>query len=356
MERVSIKWDSFEDNVTRSYSQLRNEKKFSDVTLVSDDHHTVSAHKVVLSTCSKYFNEILIEDLTGNVLVCLEGVDMNDLNSLLDYIYQGELTLQQEHIDRFLLMAKRFKLDGFHEDADQLDRSMNQLVWEISSPKCEFPKIADPLSKQVEEADEFFKEASDPLSKQVEEEDEISNEADPLSKEVEEAEEFAMEADPLSKQVEEADESAIKADPLSKRVNECAIKEDPLSKQGEEADEEIENGYLNSESAYTSLGHITISRPGLVPSTNTSGIKLQGFEDVKEKMKDMYIKHPFEFECKVCSKICSKRSNIKEHIEIHIEGLRFPCRTCGSEYGSRSGRRVHERVFHKMKPNIKKSF
>ena len=162
------------------------------------------------------------------------------------------------------------------------------------------------------------------------------------SKKVDEAEQFAIKADPLSKQIEEADEFDIEADPLSNQV--------------EEADEGIENEYLNSESTYTSLGHITISRPSLVPNSNTCGIKLQSFKDVKEKIKDMYIKHPFEFECKICGKICSKISNIKEHIEIHIEGLRFPCRTCGSEYGSRSGRRVHERVFHKMKPKIKNSF
>ena len=290
MERFSIKWDSFNDDVKRSFSQLRNEKKFSDVILVSDDHHLVSAHKVVLSTCSIYFNEILKQDLTGSVFFCLEGVHLNDLNNLLDYIYQGELTLPQGHIERFLLMVKRFKLDGFHEDLNQVDKSMNQLDWKMSFPKHEFLKKTDPLSKQIEEADEFD-----------------------------------IEADPLSNQVEEADEG-------------------------------IENEYLNSESTYTSLGHITISRPSLVPNSNTCGIKLQSFKDVKEKIKDMYIKHPFEFECKICGKICSKISNIKEHIEIHIEGLRFPCRTCGSEYGSRSGRRVHERVFHKMKPKIKNSF
>ena len=84
MERFCIKWESFEDSVTRSYSQLRNEKKFSDVTLVSDDHHLVSAHKVVLATCSKYFNDILKQDPTGSALLCLEGVGQNDLNNLLD--------------------------------------------------------------------------------------------------------------------------------------------------------------------------------------------------------------------------------------------------------------------------------
>ena len=69
MERFCVKWDSFEGTVTRSYSQLRNEKSFSDVTLVSEDHQLVSAHKVVLSTCSEYFKNILKQNQNGNVLL-----------------------------------------------------------------------------------------------------------------------------------------------------------------------------------------------------------------------------------------------------------------------------------------------
>ena len=127
MESFCIKWDSFEDTVTRSYSQLRNEKSFTDVTLVSEDHQLVSAHKVVLSTCSEYFKNILKQNLNGNVLLCLEGVSLEDLNNILDYVYHGELTIIQEDIERFLQLAKRFKIDGMGTDEVQSDQSSHQL-------------------------------------------------------------------------------------------------------------------------------------------------------------------------------------------------------------------------------------
>ena len=279
MERFCLKWDSFENNVTRSYSQLRNENKFSDVTLVSDDHHLVSAHKVVLATCSKYFNDILKQDPTGSALLCLEGVGQNDLNNLLDYIYHGELTIPQEHIERFLQMAKRFKLNGIHVNSIQLDQSINQLDEEISSMNCELLKEADfSISQQVikEEADEIKNNFLNPQS--------------------------------------------------------------VCTSLGQKVDELIENEYLNTtlSSQNTQGGEVSSDM------RQTHEIELQSYEDVREKIKDLYTKlNQFEYECKVCGKISTKSSNIKEHIETHIKGLRFPCRTCGKDFGSRSARSKH---------------
>ena len=57
MEKFSLKWNDFEPNVTRSFKKLRHEEDFSDVTLVGDDFKPISAHKVVLSSCSAYFKK-----------------------------------------------------------------------------------------------------------------------------------------------------------------------------------------------------------------------------------------------------------------------------------------------------------
>ena len=47
-EKFSLKWNDFHSNVSKSFSLLRNEDYLHDVTLVSDDHKKVSAHKLVL--------------------------------------------------------------------------------------------------------------------------------------------------------------------------------------------------------------------------------------------------------------------------------------------------------------------
>ena len=57
-EKFCLKWNDFNSNVSKSFSILRNAKYLHDVTLVSDDHGKVEAHKLVLSACSEYFRDI----------------------------------------------------------------------------------------------------------------------------------------------------------------------------------------------------------------------------------------------------------------------------------------------------------
>ena len=57
-EKFCLKWNDFHTNVSKSFSIFRNEDYLHDVTLVSDDHKKVSAHKLVLSASSEYFKDI----------------------------------------------------------------------------------------------------------------------------------------------------------------------------------------------------------------------------------------------------------------------------------------------------------
>ena len=54
-EKFSLKWNDFDANVSKCFGRLRNEDYLHDVTLVTDDDHHVTAHKLVLSACSDYF-------------------------------------------------------------------------------------------------------------------------------------------------------------------------------------------------------------------------------------------------------------------------------------------------------------
>ena len=58
-EKFSLKWNDFHSNISKTFSSLRTEEDFQDVTLVSADLQQVSAHKVALFACSKYFKNIL---------------------------------------------------------------------------------------------------------------------------------------------------------------------------------------------------------------------------------------------------------------------------------------------------------
>ena len=113
-EKFCLKWNDFHSNVSNSFGLFRNEDYLHDVTLVSDDNKQVSAHKLVLSASSDYFKNIFKQNSKPNAhpLLCLDGISADDLQNIMDYIYNGEVNIFQENLDRFLSVAQRLKLEG----------------------------------------------------------------------------------------------------------------------------------------------------------------------------------------------------------------------------------------------------
>lgn len=111
-EKFNLKWNDFQSNITSAFSQLRTKTRFQDVTLVSDDQQQISAHRVVLTACSGYFNNILSQNDHSHPLLCLDGINFLDLNNVLDFIYNGEVQIFHEDIDRFLQIGKKLEIQG----------------------------------------------------------------------------------------------------------------------------------------------------------------------------------------------------------------------------------------------------
>ena len=134
-EKFCLKWNDYNSNISKSFSKLRNEESFYDVTLVSDDQKQISAHKVVLSACSEYFKNILKQNVNPNPLLCLDGISSSEMIAILDYIYCGEVNIYQEDVDRFLNIAERLKLAGLifsENDAQNHDNIENDACTQIS--------------------------------------------------------------------------------------------------------------------------------------------------------------------------------------------------------------------------------
>ena len=72
-EKFNLKWNDFHSNVSQTFVSLRKEDYLHDVKLVTDDNHQVSAHKLVLSACSEYFQSIFRNNEQQNMMLCLAG-------------------------------------------------------------------------------------------------------------------------------------------------------------------------------------------------------------------------------------------------------------------------------------------
>ena len=111
-EKFNLSWNDFQSNVLRSFSSLRRDTALCDVTLVTDDHKMVRAHKIVLSTCSEFFKAVFQKPLsnsTNQLMLYLSDVSSTDLDNILDYIYLGEAQIFQEGLDKFLKNYNHFR-------------------------------------------------------------------------------------------------------------------------------------------------------------------------------------------------------------------------------------------------------
>ena len=118
-EKFCLKWNDFQTNVSNSFRKLWTSDHFYDVTLVSDDQQQVSAHKVVLASSSEYFKNILTSNKHSHPMLCLNGVSSSEMKNILDFIYNGEIQLYQDHLDQFLAIAQRFQLEGLIQGSDE---------------------------------------------------------------------------------------------------------------------------------------------------------------------------------------------------------------------------------------------
>ena len=152
-ETFNLKWENFQSNASNSFGLLRNEEYLHDVTLVGDDHQQVSAHRLVLSACSEYFKDIFKYNSKPNAhpILCLSGVSSEDLNNVMDYIYNGEIQLYQASLQRFLDVAQRLKLGGIM-DMENQDTDDNENPQEVvPNVKKEFDETEEAASSNSEE-------------------------------------------------------------------------------------------------------------------------------------------------------------------------------------------------------------
>ena len=143
-KRLNLSWDDFQSTVTKSFSSMRDEDYLADVTLITDDNKQVSAHKLVMSASSAYFKSIFKTNKNlPSFFLCLEKVNAKDLSHLMDYMYNGEVQIEEENLEDFLAVARRFKLEGLCEKVIEKanngkeDKSLNEEVIEDEETKSQ---------------------------------------------------------------------------------------------------------------------------------------------------------------------------------------------------------------------------
>ena len=116
-EDFCLQWNDFVKNVTSSVSELRTNAEFTDVTLACGDGQKIRGHKIILSSGSHTFKDLLKQNSDPNVLIFMRGVKSYFLKLIVDFIYFGEISVHQDNLNEFLALAEDLNLRGLNESA-----------------------------------------------------------------------------------------------------------------------------------------------------------------------------------------------------------------------------------------------
>jgi len=114
-EKFCLRWNDFERNISLAFRDIREEKDFFDCT-ISCGSRQIDAHKLILSACSPFFRTVLKQNPHEHPLLYLKGVQFNDLQAVLNFMYHGEVNVAQEELNSFLSVAEDLQVKGLTQD------------------------------------------------------------------------------------------------------------------------------------------------------------------------------------------------------------------------------------------------
>jgi len=280
-EKFCLRWNDFESNISVAFRELREEKDFFDVTLACEDSQ-VSAHKVILSACSPFFRNVLRRNPHQHPLLYLKGVKYQEMLSVLNFMYMGEVNVAQEELNSFLAVAEELRVKGLTQNSSEASKKPREPAARDPAPPPKRPRPPQPAAVPVPVASRqtTFQEHS--------QEDEL------------EIQEVTM---------------PVKAEPREQLAS--------YQQEGQESAVALEDGY--QEEHYEEYEQYEYD--GIDPNT---GLPLaDGNKESKIRSKMQKTPDGSLWLCADCGHTSSQAAGMRNHVEsLHVGGVGYVCTHC----------------------------
>jgi len=311
-DNFCLRWNDFAENVSGAFKELRTESDFFDVTLACTDSgsKTLQAHKVILSACSNFFKSTFRQQTNANKhpnpYIYLRGVTYNDLTSILDFIYNGEVNVAQEDLNSFLAVAEELQIKGL-TNRDTPNSGTSNSASNSETPK-KFSASTPSASKGSDRPRSAAREEQPPVKKvRKSSPAPIPTPSKPIQQKF---------IEPIEIEPEEVKEVVnIKDDPEVVMASTSAVNIDEAGQDfgGDEYDESYD-GYYEDDGAEMGDG-----------AEGTDGTK--GLTKFQPHMVSK--REDGRFDCTLCGSIYSSAFTARTHIvRKHVVPERFQCSIC----------------------------
>ena len=152
-----LEWKSYPATASMAFQNLYNDMHFTDVTIACEDNQKITAHKVILSECSLFFNKILKGNNSPHPLIYLQGVSIDDLILLKTFMYLGRASVLKEQIESLMKISKSF-----------LNSNKEKTLQDVHSEnvECTFDNVKE-VAQSIQSGNPFDFQSKSILSRQI---------------------------------------------------------------------------------------------------------------------------------------------------------------------------------------------
>jgi len=346
-EKFCLRWNDFETNISSAFRELRDDKDFFDVTLACDDEQ-IQAHKVILSACSPFFRNVLRRNPHQNPLLYLKGVKYTDLQSVLNFMYHGEVNVAQEELNSFLAVAEDLRVKGLTQNQSGSSSSRPKETYSTSKPQQDIPKVRAPPDPTPPPK----RSRPTPPTSYSQDDDDIQ-EVVPVKTEPREhvptPAPVEMYHPAPSPSVHHVTSATVQPSHTAQQSQQLQQMDDSLQYTGDESYDDY--GQYGADGGYDGA----MVEPGMGAHDNNKGMVPSEHRDPSELM--VYVM-PTEDQSHVCG-ICylfkhASRNCVRNHVEAkhYPDSFLYTCHICGHNLKSKNCLNVHISRNHRKKDKI----
>ena len=299
---------------------------FSDVTLVSEDDQIILAHKIILSSSSPFFENILRKhnQLTNhpNPLIFVGGISHKILISIVDFIYQGEVKVAKCDFEMFVDACKQLKIKGASEELEKVVET------DVTDKPVEHLKKEHEALGDDDKDEQMYETVHENIEMELF-----------LNSQVVEQEDTYH----ISPGVEQEDTQYISPG-VEQQDTKGHIRELSTTYATKDTKEE----YLVNDISYNTVNsqyRSTYHTPKVIKPKNLSchlcDYKVHRNDLLKLHMNSKHNAEKFPCQNPVCGKIYPSKINLKHHMKANHE-----CNVCGKEVPSMNELKLHKKISH----------
>ncbi|XP_039284504.1 uncharacterized protein LOC111063080 isoform X5 [Nilaparvata lugens] len=116
-QQFCLRWNNHQSTLIQVFDTLLASEQLVDCTLAAEGQY-LKAHKVVLSACSPYLELLLAQHYEKHPIVILKDVKFQELKSMMDYMYRGEVNISQDQLSTFLKAAESLQIKGLTDSGE----------------------------------------------------------------------------------------------------------------------------------------------------------------------------------------------------------------------------------------------